>query len=121
MTPATAIAALDRPLAAHGSSVTLRRRIGESDAFVDLPLRARIKPGRPVQLTGGIIQARSEFILSPSPFVAAGAAWPGAAGGAAWPATGDFLVVQGRERRIEHADAFAFGDEVVRIDGMIEG
>ncbi|MBA4219938.1 MAG: hypothetical protein C0458_04325 [Methylobacterium sp.] len=121
MTPAAAIAALDRQLSAHGATVTLRRRIGESEAFVDLVMRARIKPGRPMQLTGGIVQVRSEFILSPTPITAAGASWPGAAGGVVWPATGDFLVVQARERRIEHADPFAFGGDVVRIDGMIEG
>ena len=115
------VTTLDRHLASRGETVTLRRQIGTSDAFVSLPVRARLSGYRAEHVVGAVKVTDSQFVMSVSEINAAGAAWPGAAGGGKWPEIGDWLVVQGRMRRIEQTKPVIIGDRAVRIDGRVLG
>lgn len=119
MTPAQTIAALNRQLAAHGTPVVLRRYQPGTDTPVDLLLRAFVRGFGPDQLVGGVKATDSKFILSPSGLVSP--TWPGAAGGDPFPTAGDFLVVNGAERKIEAALPVMMAGEAVRFDGIILG
>lgn len=113
---------LNQFLQKKGEDVILRRRVGTSTVFVSLPCRALVRGYRPEQLSGtNITQQDSEAILSPTPILAAGAAWPGAAGGPVWPRTGDQLIVKGAQKTAQVAGAIAIDDEVVRIEMQVRG
>ncbi len=120
-TPSAIIAALDASLAEHGETVTLRRRVGTGNTFVDLAIRASVRGYKAEQLVGAIKQTDQHFIISPSEIAAASATWPGAAGGGAAPTTNDFLVVDGRQRKIEHVAPVRVGGTVVRYEGRVLG
>lgn len=115
MTPAAAIAMLDRQLAAHGSTLVLRRYVAGSDAFTDHPLKGFVRGFKPEKLVGDVSPSESAFILSPSSFP------DGWSAGERWPVKGDFLIAGGRERTIEAIEPTEFGDTVVRFDGRIIG
>lgn len=115
MTPATAIAALDRQLAAHGSTLVLRRYAAGSDSYADHALKGFVRGLKPAQLVGDVSPNDSTFILSPSSFP------DGWAAGERWPVKGDFLITGGRERKIEAIEPVQIGDTVVRFDGRIIG
>ncbi|PZU87343.1 MAG: hypothetical protein DI527_18890 [Chelatococcus sp.] len=117
-TPAGRIARLDASLARRGQDATLRRRIGTSAAFVDVAIRVRLSGYQTADLPAGVQATDSRFISSPTPLLAAGAAWPGAAGGGVQPKLGDLLITEGRQRRIEQVDNIVVG-EWVRIEGRI--
>lgn len=113
--------ALDRHLASHGQSATLRRRVGTSAVFVEVPLRAKLSGYATTDLVSGIKVTDSKFIISPTPFVSAGAAWPGAAGGGTDIKINDFILVEGRQRAIVQVDNIRVSDVLVRIEGRISG
>jgi hypothetical protein len=115
MTPATAIAALDRQLEAHGSTLVLRRYVAGSDAFADHTLKGFVRGLKPQPLVGDVSPNDSTFILSPSSFP------DGWSAGERWPVKGDFLFAGGRERKIEAIERIEMGDTVVRFDGRIVG
>ncbi len=117
----TLITTLDRHLASRGQNVTLRRRIGTGNTFVDLTVRARLKGYRAENITGAVKVTDSEFVFSPTPILAAGSAWPGAAGGERWPKIGDWLVVNGVSRSIAQTQPVVIGGAVVRIEGRVLG
>ena len=119
MTPAQAIAALDRQLAAHGTPVTLRRYVPATDTPVDLPLRAFVRGLSPDQLVGGIKATDSKFVLSPTGLISP--SWPGAAGGDPVPCSGDFIVVNSAERKIDMCQPVVMVGVSVRFDGIISG
>lgn len=120
-TPAARIARLDASLAAHGQAATLKRRIGMGNSFVDLAIRVRLAGYGTADLSSGIKVTDSKFITSPTPITAAGAAWPGAAGGGTDPKIGDYILAEGRLRRIEQVDNIRIGDALVRIEGRVSG
>lgn len=120
-TPAGRIARLDASLAAHGQDVTLQRRVGTSAVFVPVALRARLTGYGTADLSAGIKVTDSKFIASPTPIIAAGAAWPGVAGGGQPLKIGDELIVEGRRRRVEQVDNIIIGGAWVRIEGRISG
>lgn len=102
MTPATALAMLDRQLAASGEAVTVRRA-GRPDVTCTAAVRAlsgaELRSGwNGVQLTG-------RAVLSPSAFPA----------GFLPLRTGDKLVRGGQERAIGWADNKALESAFVRI------
>ncbi|HEV7337023.1 MAG TPA: hypothetical protein VGO06_13710 [Bosea sp. (in: a-proteobacteria)] len=116
------IAALDSALLEAGQSATLRRRIGTGlNTFVDLAIRVRLQGYATTDLVAGIKVTDSKFIASPTPIVAAGAAWPGAAGGGADIKIGDFILVEGRQRAVVQVDNIRIGDVLVRIEGRVSG
>jgi hypothetical protein len=123
-TPAEIIAALDASLAEHGETITLRRRIGTGNTFVELTCKAKVAGYASEVLVGGVKQTASTFIISPSEINAAFAAstWPGAAGGDRWPKIGDFIRQSiGGDRKIEDARARLSGNAAVRIDAKVLG
>lgn len=115
MTPSQVIASLDRQLAAHGQDVVLRRRIGTTDTFYSLPVRALLRGYNPNQLVGNIKQTDSMFIISPTLFV------PGWGGADLLPKITDFILDGARQRKIESTDAVVMNGVVVRIEGRILG
>lgn len=121
MTARDLIAGLDRSLKMAGQSAILRRRIGTSAVFVEAPLLVRLSGYATTDLVSGIKVTDSKFIMSPTPLVAAGAAWPGAAGGGIDVKIGDFLFVENRQRAIAQVDNIRIGDVLVRIEGRISG
>lgn len=118
--PQATIDRLDASLGRRGQPVDLRRYVSGSELFVDLPLRAAVRGYEAEQLVGGVKASDSRFVLSPSD-IGAAAAWPGAAGGDKAPRIGDFLVVNGIERKIEAVQPVVIGATVVRYDGRILG
>ena len=115
------LAALDRHLASRGQSATVKRRIGTSSTFVELPVRVRLSGYGTADLSSGVKITDSKFIMSPTPIAAAGSAWPGAAGGGTDIKIGDFLLVEGRQRAIAQVDNIRVGDALVRVEGRISG
>lgn len=117
------VATLDRHLASRGQSVTLRRRIGTTLTYVELTVRARITGYKAESISGtGVAVTDSKFIISPSEINAAfGVTWPGGAGGDRWPKIGDFLLINGVQRRIAETQPVIVGDEVVRVEGRVNG
>ena len=115
------IAALDRHLVSHGQGAKVRRRVGTSSVFVDADVRVRLAGYATTDLVSGIKVTDSKFIMSPTPLLAAGAAWPGAAGGGMDVKIGDFLFVENRQRAIAQVDNIRVGDVLVRIEGRISG
>ncbi len=120
-TPEGRIARLDASLLAHGQAATVKRRIGTTATYVDLAVRVRLSGYGTADLSSGIKVTDSKFIMSPSPITAAGAAWPGAAGGAPDIKIGDYILAEGRLRRVEQVDNIRIGDALVRIEGRISG
>lgn len=112
----------DRQLALKGQNATLRRRVGTSNAFVDVTVRVKISGYGTTDLSQtGVKVTDSKFIMSPTAIVEAGAAWPGAAGGGADVRIGDILFVEGRTRNVVQVDSIRVGDVLVRIEGRVSG
>lgn len=111
MTPASAIAMLDRQLAAHGETVTLRRPVANA-AAIEVDVLAFVRGYRPDELAGGIQQGDSEVVLSPTSLVAP---WPDL------PKRLDKVLIDGRLRNVEMANAVRIAGEVVRINLMVRG
>lgn len=120
-TPAGMISRLDASLARRGQTATLRRRIGTGNTYSEVSLRVKLQGYTTTDLVVGIKVTDSRFIFSPTPITADGAAWPGAAGGGNDTKIGDFLLVEGRQRKIEQVDNIRVGDILVRIEGRISG
>ncbi len=124
MTPQRMLANLDRHLAKAGQDVTLRRRIGTTDTFVEVVCRAKVEGFDSEVLIGGVKQTASTFIMSPSAISTANTAglWPAAAGGGIWPVIGD-LIDQGfgKGRKIEAVRPIIINGTVVRIGGKVLG
>lgn len=103
MTPAAAIAMLDRQIAEHGQEITLRKVNAPTDGTADIAVRAFVRGFRPEELAGGVQQSDSKVILSPT--VLDGT--PFAAGVKRL----DKILIDGRLRNVE-------GVNPVRINGM---
>lgn len=118
MTPAAAIAALDRQLWLHGQDVVLRRYVMAAGVRtpVDATLRASVRDYRPDELAGGIVQGDTAVVLSPTGIIAA--AWPGTQD---WPRVGDRIVIDGRERAVQAASVVRMAGTVVRINVQVRG
>lgn len=115
MTPAEAVAMLDRALAQNGVTVILRRVTGSSAQIpFDVEVRAVIAGYQPQDLVGGaIIQGDSKAILSPTEMKRRQWCWP--------PLVGDKLVVGGKVKNVRAVDQISIQDELVRIEMQIRG
>lgn len=107
MTPASAIAMLDRTVARHGQTVILRR--GDTDTTV----RAFVRNYRPDELVNGIQQGDTSLVLSPTqvadtPFAAS-------------IQRNDKVVIGGRVRNVQGADPVLIADQLVRINLLVRG
>lgn len=118
MSPEQAISALDRALASHGQTITLRRTSGEGTSQTNADVSVRVREGlyTSEELASGLYQGQTRIILSPSEILAA--SWPSPQ---SWPATGDFVVIEGRERRVESATLRRIDGTVVRIELEVVG
>ncbi|KQU79821.1 hypothetical protein ASD00_36030 [Ensifer sp. Root31] len=113
MSPAQAIAALDRQIAVHGQAVRVRR--GDKDATTALAAMLGFVRGYKaddVIRQSGISQEDSKVILSPSHL----STWP-----KPYPQKGDWCEVDGRFRAIVAADHLKLNDVVVRIELQVKG
>lgn len=113
MTPAQAIASLDRQLAVHGEAIKLRR--GSKDVpitviavtgFVRGYKASDVVPG------SGISQLDSKVIVSPTDL----AAWP-----SPLPVDGDWCEIDGQFRQIVSFDHLKIANTVVRIELQVKG
>lgn len=118
--PFQVIASLDAQLARHGQDVTLRRRIGTTNTYAELPCRAVLRGYNPNQLVGNIKQSDAMFIISPTS-IAAKPTWATAAGGSAYPQINDFLLDGSRMRKIESAGDVVMNGVIVRFEGRVLG
>lgn len=110
MTPAQAIAALDRQLAAHGQSVIHRRFTGSPRVPTDTPLRAFVRAVKEEEIVGEIKQTASKVIVSPTDTVSV------------WPIKeSDVFVIDGKQRDISQVKPFKMDDELVRCELMVAG
>jgi hypothetical protein len=109
MTPSSAIALLDRQLAAHGRSVTLVRSGGVP---ANLTCRAIVRDFKPDEFVGTIQQGDRLAILSPTPLTPAG-----------WlePKEGDRLLHDGKWHRVQAPDRIAVNDVIVRVELHLRG
>lgn len=112
MTPAAAITALDRQLAAHGQDVILRRYtgVGQARTSTDATVRAFVRDYRPDEIVGGIAQGDTEVTLSPTGVLAGGL-----------PKRGDQVVIDGTPRTIQGAPPVRLAGMVVRINLQVRG
>ena len=110
MTPAAAIAQLDRQLAQHGQPVTLRRP-GATDTDVALTAFVRVAKVDPLAQGVDAAQAGTMVVLSPTGF----GSWP------APPARGDQLLIAGRLVHVDEAEVVRMGASVVRYNRWVAG
>jgi len=125
MTPATAIAALDRQLVEHGEDCILRRKEGNPLTEKDVTVRVSIRGLKGADVVGTATQAYSKAVLSMTQILAAG--WPAGhvvtpgAVDPRLPRPNDFLVVKGKQRQIMFADPIAIDGTVVRVNLTVAG
>lgn len=124
MTPASALASLDRQLASHGEDVVLQRVTGSNNQVTfSVTVRAMVRAISAEELAAGIAQTDSVVILSPTQIAAA--QWPGPSappvGDARLPRKGDRVVVQGRLRNVDLVKPIYLGSALVRIELRVLG
>lgn len=134
MTPAQAIAMLDRQLEKHGQRITLQRltsAAGGASIPFDVTVRAFVRNYKPDELVGGIVQSDSKVTISPTEIEEKG--WPGPSVYTVAPNTtlseqdrrvprkGDNARINGRLRNIEASMPIYLDDELVRIDMHVKG
>lgn len=115
MTPAQAIAALDRQLSAHGQTVTIRRTVPNGPA-VEVTVRAFVRGYKPAELTDGITVGSSSVVVSPSSLKASPFFGDGNL-----PRKNDAVVISGRKRNIEAVEAVKLDDVLVRVNLQVAG
>lgn len=112
MTPAAAIAMVDRWLARTGETVALRR-YGADPGVPEVEIagiRAFVRSVRADELIAGVDQTGFSIVLSPTGLAAI------------LPmAKGDKIVIAGRERNIEQPRPIRMADTLVRIDVLASG
>lgn len=114
MTPAAAIASLDRQIGLHGQIVILRRYtgVGAARTSADTTVGAIVRDYRPDELVGGITQGDTQIVLSPTDVLA---------GGGAMPQKGDQIVIEGKPRTIAAAPPVRVGNVIARINVQVKG
>lgn len=116
MTPTAARAALDRQLARHGQSATLRRLSAPDLTATDVTIRVHIVDFKPQEILGGVgLQTGDSRVIMSATEVEA-AQWPSAAESRI-PQKGDQIIVGGRTRTVLFAWPGPYvGGELVRIE-----
>lgn len=116
ITPAEAIAELDRALAETGEDVILRRYTaptGNPRPKVDVPVRAFVRPVDALdvkELVGNLATPYDEVVLSPT---GADALLP--------LVRGDKIVIAGRERNVELPRPVRLQNVLVRMKPLVAG
>lgn len=129
MTPAAAIAALDRQLAAHGEDIAITRVVKRDGVNVteSITCRAFVKSVSADEIAGKITAEDLKVIISPTQIVAAG--WPGTDENIISgnnvdqrvPKSSDKVVVQGRPREIRAPKPKLMNGVWVRSDMVVAG
>lgn len=129
MTPAAAIAALDRQLARHGEDIVISRVVkrGGINVTVLVTCRAFVRAVSADEIAGKITVDDLKVIISPTQIIAAG--WPGmdeniVAGNAVdqrIPKSSDKVTVQGRPREIRAPKPKLLDGVWVRCDMVVAG
>ncbi|MBN8958578.1 MAG: hypothetical protein J0H17_18735 [Rhizobiales bacterium] len=112
MTPADAIAMLDRQLAAHGEDVVLRRGLAAAPTKTGT-VRAFVRGYKPEELVSGITQKDSLAVVSPTGLAAI--SWPGDV------IEGDFVTINGRARRVAAVGVFKVAGTPARYELQVTG
>ncbi|HZY67756.1 MAG TPA: hypothetical protein VFE52_04170 [Devosia sp.] len=113
MTPARAIAMLDRQIGRHGQTVTLTRHVSNGSP-VTLTCRAFVRGYKPDELANGVIQGDSLVVISPT-------ALEGTPFGTTLPAPVNKLTTAGRQRNIAMVDPVYINDVLVRLSLQVRG
>lgn len=113
MTPAQAIAALDRQILRHGQAVSLRKNGAAADGSADTTVRACVRGYRPEELAGGVQQTDSQVVVSPT--VLEGTAFSAGAKRL------DKILIDGRLRNIEGANPVRINGVIVRHELWVKG
>jgi len=119
MSPQDAISALDRQLAQHGQSVTLRHQPDPNVAAVDVTLNAFVRDYRPAEIINGSGLAQGDTLITLSPKAITAANWPGSVTTSAdksVPTILDKIKVAGVWRKIKAPKPIYLGGTLVRID-----
>lgn len=101
MTPTSAIAMLDRQIAAHGQEVSFRK----ADGSATLVARGFIRGYKPDQLVGLIQEGDRQVVLSPSDLGAFGA-----------PANQDLVSINDEVGTVQSVSQTHINDTLVRLD-----
>lgn len=113
MTPAQAIADLDRELAEHGQDVVLERVVANARE-IRRPSRAFVRGYRADELSGGIIQGDSLVILSPS-------SMPAEFTDANRLRRSDRIFVSNRPKQVQYVDPVEVAGVIVRYNVQVRG
>ena len=113
MTPAQAIAMLDRQIAQHGQTVKLVRLVPNGTA-IEATVKGFVRGYRPDELAGGIQQGDSSIVLSPTQLAATAFA-------SAPVRANDKAETNGRRRNVQMADPVYINDVLVRINLQVRG
>lgn len=114
MTPADAIAALDRQIAKHGQAIVLSRLVKGGDPL-ERPHRAFVRGYRPDELSGGIQQGDTLLVISPTGMPAE------FAGDANRLKAVDRIAFGGRVRNVQFVVPVTMGDTLVRLNVTVRG
>lgn len=125
MTPAEAIADLDKALVEDGEDIRLQRlTLGPNGLQIpfEVVCRAFVRGYQPQELVGGITQQDRKVILSPTQIIAA--QWT--SGRPAFddqrvPMKGNRVFVAGRPCNVEAAAGLYVAGELVRIEMQVRG
>jgi hypothetical protein len=113
MTPAQAIAMLDRQIAKHGQPVVLRRVVANA-AATEATVSAFVRGYKPDELVAGIVQGDTLVTLSPTSVA-------GTPFSPAVPRRGDKVLIDGRLRSVELADPVSIAGVMVRLNLQVRG
>ncbi len=125
MTPATAIAALKRQLAAKGQTIRLQRTQSAAGVVTEaagVDARAFVRGYRPEELGTGIQQQDSKIIMGAAEIIAAN--WTSGRASPEDPRVprkNNRVVVSGRSYNVEAAVGIYMGAELVRIEIQARG
>lgn len=116
MTPADAIAMLDRQIAEHGQTVAFERIVGTGPTATgqggDVLIAAHVRTLREDELIAGMTQNDLMVIVSPTAL----ASWP-----FGLPAKGDKVVIDGRKHNIELPQPIKIAGTLVRLNLKVKG
>lgn len=114
MTPADAIAALDRQIAQSGQRIVLSRLV-KGGASIERPHRAFVRGYRPDELTGGIQQGDSLLVVSPTGMPAE------FIGEGKLLRVNDKAQISGRYRNVQFVVPVLIADVLVRLNVTVRG
>lgn len=108
MTPAHAIAKLQRQLDRHGQNVDLRKIAGGQTQSEALAQRAFVRGYKPEELVGQILQGDRNVVLLPDAI-------------AVTLKKGDAVVIAGAKNNVETAEIVRMNDVAVRVNLRVRG